>query len=172
MPSAQKPNKKRVAASQGGPNPKKIHLDQNAKSSGKKRSQPVTAPIRKAASSDSDSDDDLEAVEDVGEDDNDDWVDEDTEMVVDEPSANQIPSNPKEPGGTEKILHRHLTLFSSYLPPIRQPSEKHTRLKKFCKNNVVQRNPIPHSSPTPNRSGRLCGRKTSPPPNAKNMCKI
>lgn len=101
MAAAQKSNKKRPATSQSGPTPKKAHLEK-AKSE-KKRSRPITLPVREAASaSDSEGDqDDL----DVGAED--DWVDEDDAagdaMDEDTPAAPISNLPPKDPNGTPSM---------------------------------------------------------------------
>ncbi|KAJ7158057.1 armadillo-type protein [Mycena filopes] len=73
MAAAQKSTKKRPATSQGGPKPKKAHVEKPAKShaekpagkSDKKRSRPVTLPTREVESAESDLEEE-EAVEDEG----------------------------------------------------------------------------------------------------------
>ena len=78
-PSADKRSKKRRASSQAGPKGKKVQLDASVPTvdKGKKRSQPVTQPVREdvdseeeeeeAAEEDLDEGDLDEAVEDAGE---------------------------------------------------------------------------------------------------------
>lgn len=67
MPAAQKTSKKRPAPTQSGPTPKKLHLEKPAKgkeAAPKKRSQPVTKPVRTEDSASDDQEfDDLEAAE-------------------------------------------------------------------------------------------------------------
>lgn len=85
--AGQKTTKKRPAASQAGPAAKKIHLDKPAKA-GKKRSQPVTLPVRVEASiSESEEDPEEEKYED-----------EENEAAADEPSVD-APSTIKDPAG-------------------------------------------------------------------------
>lgn len=87
--------KKRPAASQGGPKPKKVHVDKAAKSSDKKRSRPVTLPTRDVSDA-TDSDEDLEDVEDVDEE----IGQDEYPMEVDETPANKTP---KDPAGSSSV---------------------------------------------------------------------
>ncbi|KAJ7856725.1 armadillo-type protein [Mycena olivaceomarginata] len=95
--------KKRPAASQGGPKPKKAHVDKAATKSDKKRSRPVTLPARDvpdASESDEDLEEEVEAFDEE--------LDQDEfPMEVDEAPANKTPKDPaasREAHKTQKAL--------------------------------------------------------------------
>ncbi|RDB30018.1 Pumilio y domain family member 6 [Hypsizygus marmoreus] len=97
MAAANRSTKKRPAASQAGPKPKKVQLEKPGKAD-KKRSRPVTAPVVADASA-SDSEGDLE---EEGED-NDELVDEDE--AGDQPMEEDVagaPSQPKDPNAARE----------------------------------------------------------------------
>jgi pumilio family protein 6 len=93
MVAASKSTKKRPAVSQGGPKPKKVHVEKPAKSD-KKRSRPVTLPARDVQSaSDSEAEDDEEEQVDA--------MDEAEEMEQDEypMEVTDAPQKQKDPAG-------------------------------------------------------------------------
>lgn len=102
MVFTQKSSKKRSAPAQGGPKPKKLHVESgSSKADVKKRSRPVTQPLN---ARDSESEEDLEDDMDVEEDDLDDHEEQEGDesaMQVDSRTDEQnIPkdrsSNPKK----------------------------------------------------------------------------
>ena len=90
MPSTTKVHQKRPASSHAGPKPKKIHLE-NDNSKVKKRSQPVTAPLKY--------ENDEEGEDEEGDEDEFLGLEEgdqpDEKMVVDD----HPPAAPKDPNG-------------------------------------------------------------------------
>ncbi|KAJ7025570.1 armadillo-type protein [Mycena alexandri] len=115
MAAAQKSAKKRPAASQGGPKPKKAHVEKPAKSnaekpagkSDKKRSRPVTLPTREAESAESDLEGDVEdeGLNAMDEDLEQDEYAMDTEDAP--PTQNQIQKDPeaaRESHRAQKVL--------------------------------------------------------------------
>ena len=111
MVFTQKSSKKRSAPAQGGPKPKKIHVESgSSKADVKKRSRPVTQPLD---TRDSESEDeDIDGEEDE--------LDDHEEQEGDE-SAMQVDSKTKDPSSNPK---KKVTLF---LTAIR---EFHKTLKK------------------------------------------
>ncbi|KAJ7720293.1 armadillo-type protein [Mycena maculata] len=105
MAATQKSTKKRPAASQGGPKPKKVHVEKPAKSDNKKRSRPVTLPAREVQSA---SDSEAEEEEDIQADADD--VDEelahdDSAMEISEAPPNQKdPAAARESHKAQKVL--------------------------------------------------------------------
>lgn len=100
MAPTQKSNKKRPAASQAGPTPKKAHLDKAGKGE-KKRSRPVTLPVKDVSSA-SDSDGELAEDEDDAQ-----WVDDveedgPGEAADDDMKVDAAP--PKDPNGVPRLL--------------------------------------------------------------------
>ncbi|KAK7052431.1 PUM-HD domain-containing protein [Favolaschia claudopus] len=97
-----KTTKKRPAASQGGPKPKKAHVDKTESKSDKKRSRPVTLPAREALDGSDDEDEDFgDYVEALDE-----GIDQDAMDA--EPPANKPPRDPaasREAHKTQKALH-------------------------------------------------------------------
>ncbi|KAJ7471227.1 armadillo-type protein [Mycena galericulata] len=96
MAAAHKSVKKRPAVSQGGPKPKKAHVEKPAKSDSKKRSRPVTLPARDVQSaSDSEvEDNDIEAEADD--------VDEEMEQDDSPMEINEAPPNQKDPAAARE----------------------------------------------------------------------
>ncbi|KAF7368915.1 ARM repeat-containing protein [Mycena venus] len=106
-----KSTKKRPAVSQGGPKPKKVHVDKTAPKSDKKRSRPVTLPareVRDASDSDEeDFEDDAEALDEADEE-----MQDEFPMEVDEAPANKTPKDPaasRESHKTQKSPPRATT---------------------------------------------------------------
>ncbi|KAJ7148678.1 armadillo-type protein [Mycena crocata] len=102
MAAAQKSTKKRPAVSQGGPKPKKVHVDKSAKSD-KKRSRPVTLPARDVQSA---SDSEAEDVEGEGNDLDEEMDEEESPMEVDDdaPKMQKDPAAARESHKAQKIL--------------------------------------------------------------------
>ncbi|KAJ6535952.1 armadillo-type protein [Mycena vulgaris] len=99
MAAAQKSTKKRPAVSQGGPKPKKAHVEKPAKSD-KKRSRPVTLPAREVHSA-SDSEAEAEADADDIEAEADD-IDEGMEQDDAPMETSDAPANQKDPAAARE----------------------------------------------------------------------
>ncbi|KAJ7198843.1 armadillo-type protein [Mycena pura] len=101
MAAAPKPTKKRLATSQGGPKPKKAHVDKSSKSakpSDKKRSRPVTVPVKDDSESDSEVEDIEDEADDGGE-------ENDSPMETDDPPPNRKdPAASREAHKAQKLL--------------------------------------------------------------------
>ncbi|KAJ6551671.1 puf family RNA-binding protein [Mycena capillaripes] len=93
MVAAQKSTKKRPAASQGGPKPKKVHVEKAAKSD-KKRSRPVTLPAREVQSA---SDSEAEDVEEEA-----DAMDDEMEQDEFPIEGTEAPKNQKDPAAARE----------------------------------------------------------------------
>ncbi|KAJ6475719.1 armadillo-type protein [Mycena vitilis] len=104
MAAAPKSTKKRQAVSQGGPKPKKAHVEKSSKSD-KKRSRPVTLPARDVPSPD-----DSDAEEEDLEVEADDAMDEEVEQdeyamdVTDAPQNQKDPAAARESHKAQKVL--------------------------------------------------------------------
>jgi hypothetical protein len=141
--------KKRPAASQGGPKPKKAHVDKAATKSDKKRSRPVTLPARDvpdASESDEDLEEEVEAFDEE--------LDQDEfPMEVDDAPANKTP---KDPAGPFSVLPVGARLN------ITQRAVRHIKPKKSSKSNGGQQSRTRLSSPTPSACGVRRTPKMSP----------
>ncbi|KAJ7661236.1 puf family RNA-binding protein [Mycena rosella] len=106
MAAAQKSTKKRPAVSQGGPKPKKAHVEKPAKSD-KKRSRPVTLPAREVHSaSDSEAEpEDIEAIEAEADDVDEAMEQDEFPMETDDaPSSQKDPAAAREAHKAQKVL--------------------------------------------------------------------
>ncbi|KAF7377819.1 PUM-HD domain-containing protein [Mycena sanguinolenta] len=128
-------SKKRPAASQGGPKPKKVHVDKSAVATkaDRKRSRPVTLPAKDSDATDSD--EDLgDEVEDVAEE-----IDQDEySMDIEEGSGNKTPKDPT----TSREAHK----MQKALQEQRRAAKPHSTLLADAKRVWVQANAINISS--------------------------
>lgn len=104
MPASTKTSQKRPAPSQAGPKAKKAHIEKNGyitpADKGKKRSQPVTAPLKDDISGSSEEEGEDEPQEFQGEEDGDD------ELVEDESEEQITSAISRDPNGTFSRLCR------------------------------------------------------------------
>lgn len=149
--AAPKPTKKRLATSQGGPKPKKAHVDKSSKSakpSDKKRSRPVTVPVKDESESDSE----VEDIEDeAAEDEADGGEENDSPMETDDP-----PPIRKDPAGACRAFSCRLDSEISL-----QLLARHIKPRSFCKNNDGVLSRTRRCSSTPSVSGVWPTPKTS-----------
>ena len=155
VPTAtKKVSKKRSAASQNGPSPKKAHLQKSSKSPSSKRSHPVTLPEKNNVDSNSEED---------GEEDE---PDSEVEEVMDSEGADdvmRVDAPPKDPNGISFfLLQMVLPRMTSFLAIVKH-LESLIRLSVRFTSNGVQQNHIPVFLPKQNASGpshdkKICNR--------------
>jgi hypothetical protein len=151
MAATQKISKKRSAASQSGPSPKKAHLQKPSKSPSSKRSHPVTLPEKNNVDSNSEEEEDESESENEGED----VMDSEGADVVDEeePGGNamQVDARPKDPNGIS-FSHMVFPRITSFLGIFKHLGSL-TKLSVRFTSNGAQQNLIPVFLPKQNACG-------------------